>query len=191
METKIIEIAQRIKGLREIEEISVSDMAKALGITIEEYLACENGENDFNFTFLYKCAEFLGVDIVEILTGELPRLSFYSIIRKDEGLDINRREGFVYEHLNFRFRGKESETFLVTAPYREKEQSEPVHMSTHEGQEFDYILSGTLEIFFEGHREVLNAGDAVYYDSGREHGMRAIGGEDCRLLAVVLRKKEG
>ena len=95
----------------------------------------ENGEQDFGFTFLYKCADKLDVDIVELLTGENPRLSFYSIVRKGEGLDIKRRAGFKYEHLNYRFKNKIAETFLVTAPYFEEEQDQPIPLSTHSGQE--------------------------------------------------------
>ena len=116
METRIIEIAERIRGLREMMEISPEEMAKAIGVSREEYLSHENGETDFNFTFLYKCADKFGVDIVELLTGENPHLSFYSIVRAGTGLDMKRRAGFKYEHMNFRFKNKIAETFLVTAP---------------------------------------------------------------------------
>ena len=76
MDTKILEIAQRIKELREILEISVDEMASATDTAPAEYQALESGEQDFNFTFLHKCAERFGVDIVELLTGENPHLSF-------------------------------------------------------------------------------------------------------------------
>lgn len=187
METRIKEIAERIKGLREIMELTPEEMAQAVGITPQEYLDHENATQDFNFTFLYKCADKFGVDIVELLTGENPHLSFYSIIRAGAGLDIKRREGFKYEHLAYRFKHKIAETFLVTAPYIEAEQNEPIHLSTHEGQEFDYILSGSLKTQMEDHVEILNAGDAIYYDSGRGHGMIATGGKECTFLAVVMR----
>ncbi len=66
-------------------------------------------------------------------------MSFYSIVRRGEGLDIRRRAGFRYEHLGYRFKNKLAEPFFVTAPYLEEEQDKPIHLSTHEGQEFDYI----------------------------------------------------
>ena len=50
------------------------------------------------------------------------------------------------------------------------------------------LLSGSLEVDLEGHREVLTAGDSVYYDSGHGHGMRAIDGAPCTFLAVILKK---
>ena len=63
MDTKVLEIAQRIKGLREILEISVEEMADATDTSAAEYTALEGGEQDFSFTFLHKCAEKFGVDI--------------------------------------------------------------------------------------------------------------------------------
>lgn len=50
-----------------------------------EYTALEGGEQDFSFTFLHKCAEKFGVDIVELLTGENPHLSFFTVTRKGRG----------------------------------------------------------------------------------------------------------
>ena len=190
MEARVLEISERIRALREICEFTIEEMAKALDISVEEYQACEDGKKDFNFTFLYKCADKLDVDIVELLTGENPRLSFYSIVRKGEGLDIKRRAGFKYEHLNYRFKNKIAETFLVTAPYFEEEQDQPIPLSTHSGQEFDFIISGQLKTRMEDHVEILKPGDAIYYDSGRGHGMIAAGGEPCTFLAIVMRRVE-
>lgn len=192
METRIVETAQRIKGLRELLEISPADMARAAGLSEEAYLQHENGECDFSFTFLYNCADKLGVDIVELLTGENPHLSHYSIMRKGRGLDIKRRRGFKYQHLCYRFKNKFAEAFLVNAPYIEDEQEKPISLSLHEGQEFDYILKGSLKVAMEDHIEILGEGDCIYYDSGRGHGMIATGGQDCEFLAITIHppKKE-
>ncbi len=188
METRIIEIAERIRGLRELLNFTPAEMAEAAGISEKEYLSCENAETDFSFTFLYKCADKLGVDIVELLTGENPHLSFYSIIRKGNGLDIKRRPGLKYGHLGYLFKQKLAEPFLVDAPYIEEEQNQPIPLSYHEGQEFDYILSGSLKVQMEGHTEILNEGDAIYYDSSRGHGMIATAGKPCQFLAIVMKK---
>lgn len=91
MEAKLVEIAMRIRELREILEITPEQAAQATNTSVEEYLSCESGQKDFSFTFLYQCAKLFGVDMVELVTGENPRLSFYSIVRKDEGLPIKRR----------------------------------------------------------------------------------------------------
>ncbi|MGE5606651.1 MAG: helix-turn-helix domain-containing protein [Bacteroidota bacterium] len=188
METHILEIAERIRGLREILNISAEEMAEATGTTIEQYLAAESGNSDFTFTFLLNCAQRFKVDIVELLTGSNPTLSFYTVVKKGEGLPIERRKGFDYKHLAYLLRDKMIEPFLVTVPYRREDQDKPLYYSTHAGQEFDYILKGSLRIDLDGHVEVLNAGDCVLYDSGHSHGMIAINGADCQFLAIVIPK---
>lgn len=190
MEVRLMEVAERIRTLREILDITAEDMARACKITEEEYLRLEEGSSDFSFSFLLKCAEVLGVDMVELITGEAPKLSFYTIVRKGRGLPISRRKGFSYEHLAYLFKGKECEPFLVTAPFSQEEQERPIALSRHSGQEFDYVLSGSLKFAFEDHTEVLEAGDSVYYDSAHGHGMIAAGGQDCVFLAVVLKKDD-
>lgn len=186
MENKILETVNRIKALRELLEFTVEDMATATGLTPSEYESHERGECDLGFTFLYNCADKFGVDIIELLTGENPHLMSYSIVRKDKGLVIKRREGFNYQHLGYRFKNKYAESFLVTAPYIEEEQHKPIHLSTHEGQEFDYILEGTLKVRMGNKIEILNAGDSIYYDSGNGHGMIATNGETCKFLAITI-----
>jgi mannose-6-phosphate isomerase-like protein (cupin superfamily) len=172
--------------------IEENEMAKSLEITVDKYKEYETGERDFSFTFLYKCSELLNVDIVEILTGTNPKLSIYSIDRAGKGLDIKRREGLIYEHLGYRFKGKTSEPFLVTAPVIKEEQEKPIKLSAHEGQEFDYVIKGSLKVQVGEHIEILNAGDSIYYDSSYGHGMIAIGEEDCIFIAMVMKKeKEG
>jgi transcriptional regulator with XRE-family HTH domain len=190
METLIREIAERIRGLREMMNISDTEMAELTGMDIEDYRGYERGENDFPFTFLLKCSQRFGIDIVELMTGENPRLSFYTVTRNGAGLPIQRRKGLEYRHLAPYFKNKLAEPFLVNAPYSEDEQHKPIKYSTHEGQEFDYILSGSLKVDFDGHIETLTQGDSVFYDSGHRHGMIATGGGNCDFLAVVIKKPE-
>ncbi len=98
MEPNIIEVANRIRALREDLDLSMQEMADATGRTMAEYAAQESGEQDLSFTFLYKCADRLGVDVIELLTGENPHLMGYSLTRKEDGLSIKRRAGFEYLH---------------------------------------------------------------------------------------------
>lgn len=183
----IVEIARRIKSLREDCGLSIDDMALATGRSAAEYEAQETGEHDLSFTFLYKCATALGVDVIELLTGESPHLAGYSLVRAADGLSIKRRAGFEYLHKAPFFKNKDVEPFVVTAPYLEEEQDKPIHLSYHEGQELDYIISGHLRFAYEDHIEELGAGDVLLYDSGRGHGMIATGGEPCVFLAVVVK----
>lgn len=190
MEPNIKEVANRIRALREDMDLSMQEMADATGRSVAEYAAQESGEHDLSFTFLYKCAEKFGVDVIEILTGENPHLTGYSLTRAHDGLSIKRRAGFEYLHKAPRFRHKLAEPFLVTAPYLEEEQNVPIHLSRHAGQEIDYIISGEMRFAYEEHVEELEAGDMLMYDSGRGHGMIATGGEPCVFLAIVLKPHE-
>lgn len=191
METRIIEIAQRIKGLREMMDFSIEEMAEAAGVTADEYQTLESGQADFSVTVLWNCAEKFGVELVELMTGENPRLSSYSVVRAGKGLNVTRRKSFQYEHLAFSFKHKISEPFLVSAPYSAQEQDAPIHLSTHEGQEFDFVIKGSLKITIDGHIEFLSEGDAIYYDSSKPHGMIATSEDGCTFLAVVMKVMEG
>lgn len=187
IEPKITEIAERIAAMRELCEFSVEEMAEVLEISPDQYEEYESGKRDFSFTFLYKCAEKFGIDMIELLTGDNPHLSEFTVVRGGKGLPIKRRAGFNYYHLAANFKNKLSEPFIVEAPYDESAQSEPVHTSSHEGQEFDLVLEGTLKFVYEDHTTYLNAGDSVYYDSGKAHGMIATSEGGCRFLAIVMK----
>lgn len=190
MEPNIKEVAGRIRALREDLDLTMQEMAEATGLSVAAYAAQESGDNDLSFTFLYRCANRFGVDVIELLTGENPHLTGYSLTRAQDGLSIKRRAGFEYLHKAPHFRNKLAEPFLVTAPYLPEEQDKPIHLSSHKGQELDFVISGKLRFAYEGHVEDLEPGDLVMYDSGRGHGMIAIGGEECKFLAIVLRDPE-
>lgn len=187
MEVRLKEIAERIRTLREILEVSEDTLASACGLTPDKYREKEAGSEDFSFSFLLQVAETLGVDMVELITGEEPRLSGYNIVRKGGGLPIQRRKGFKYNHLAYLFKDKKCEPFMVVAPYCEEEQNRPIELSRHAGQEFDLVLSGALRMRFEEKEEILREGDSVYYNSACGHGMIAMDGSDCTFLAVVLK----
>ena len=51
LDFKIKEMAGRIRELRDIENLSIEQMAEKTGVSKEEYIACENGDRDLNFAF--------------------------------------------------------------------------------------------------------------------------------------------
>ena len=50
------DIAMRIKGLREMSDISTKEMAEFNHMSEDKYKELEEGQSDFSFTFLYNCA---------------------------------------------------------------------------------------------------------------------------------------
>lgn len=184
-EFKIREVAERIRAVRESVGCTPEEMAVKTDVTLEEYNAYESGNTDFSFTFIYKFANACHVEITDLMEGVSPSLSSYNLTRKGEGDPIARREGFKYERLAPKFRNKIAEPFLVTIPYVDEEVRQP-HMSTHKGQEFDIVVSGTLMVKIGNNIEELHEGDVIYYNSGEEHDVWAGGGKECKIYAVVL-----
>ena len=185
--TKNQEIAERLKATRD-GRISIDEMAAVAGVSAREYSDYESGDKDFSFTVLYNCANRLNMDITELVEGKLPNLAGYSIVRAGHGMSIKRREGFEYLHVAHYMKNRIAEPFVVTAPFIADEQDKEIHLSSHEGQEMDFILEGSLKCNIDGHTEVLHAGDCLYYDSGKPHGMIATGGAKCVFIAIVFNK---
>ena len=182
MGDKIKLIAERIKDLREIVDVSKEDMAAYLEMDVKTYEEYENGEHDFPFSILYSISNRLGVDVVDIMTGEAPKLKACSVVKKGEGLHMERRKEYKYEHLAYIFKNKVMEPFLVTVDLNDKDAKD--HLNSHDGQEFDYVIEGKMLLHIKGTEILLSEGDAVYYDAKNPHGMQAIDGR-CRFLAVI------
>jgi len=184
MTEQLKEIGSRLGALRDILDIPIKEMAQTMKISVEEYTAYENGQKDFSFSFLQNAAKIFGVDVVDIISGESPKLTKCALVRNGEGFDIERRKAYDYKHLAFTFSNKKAEPFIVTV---EPKQNEVPTLHSHDGQEFDYMLSGKMEFHFDKLVYELNEGDSVYFDSGVPHAMKAAGGQAVKFLAVVIK----
>ncbi|MGI6669173.1 MAG: helix-turn-helix domain-containing protein [Acetivibrionales bacterium] len=185
MSDQIKQIAARIKELRNIAGISVESLASRLGIPAETYREYESGEIDIPIGFLYELANLYNVELTAILTGEDPRLRTYSLVRKGRGINVDRKKPYKYQNLAYNFINKKAEPFIVCV--EPSADDEPIHFSSHPGQEFNYVLEGSLMIYLDGHQLVLNEGDSLYFDSGLNHGMKAIGGKQAKFLAIIIK----
>lgn len=58
-------------------------------------------------------------------------------------------------------------------------------LSTHEGEEFMYVLSGRIEVSYGKDQHQLDEGDSIYLDSIVPHHVHAFGEGSARILAVV------
>ena len=190
LDLKIKEMATRIKELREIEGMSVITMAKLTDVSEEEYVACENGQHDLSFAFIYRCALAFNVDVTDIVEGTSPTLKSYTVTRKGQGQKIEQAHGMVYYNLASDFRKRVAEPLYVKCMYDEAAELRDIELTTHKGQECDIVINGTLKIQIGSHKEILHAGDSIYYDSSTPHGMIAVGGEDCEFYTFVLSADE-
>lgn len=183
MPEKIRNIASRIRELREIAGVSQETLTLEFNIPIETYLEYESGDADIPVGFLYKVAHRFNVELTDLLTGESPKLHIYALTRKGTGISVERRKRYKYQNLAYNFIHKKAEPFLVTV---EPDSAGMPGTDSHPGQEFNYVLEGTLKVIIDGHELVLEAGDSLFFDASFKHGMEALNNKSARFLAIII-----
>ncbi len=177
---QIKQIAERIKYLRDALDMTEAEVASSLSISIDEYLAYENGEKDIPISVIYSVSAILGVDPTEIILGEAPRMAEYCVTRKNAGVMIERYPGYSFEALAHNFIGRDKEPMIVTLSSSDKRAD----LVSHSGQEFNYVLEGKLGVTI-GHRTMeLEVGDSVYFNPILPHGQFAIDGT-AKFLTII------
>ncbi|MCL2141519.1 MAG: XRE family transcriptional regulator [Methanimicrococcus sp.] len=182
MQEKIIEIANRIKELRDVSDILPEEVAAGLNISVETYLKYENAEADIPASELFEIANFFKVDLSLLLTGEAPRMSIFTVTRAGMGVQVERRSQYKYQSLAEKMIQKKIEPFYVIAEPKEEEPA----LHSHSGQEFNYMLKGSMKIYIHNNEIILNAGDSIYFDSSYPHAMKALNQEPAHFLAIIL-----
>lgn len=182
MQEKIIEIANRIQELREVSDVLPEDVAAHLDISVETYLDYENSKADIPASQLLEIANYFKIDMSLLLTGESPRMNIFTVTRNNKGVSVERRSQYKYQALTEKFIGKKIEPFVVIA---EPKDGEPT-LHSHSGQEFNYILEGSLKIYIHNNEVILNEGDSIYFDSGYPHAMKALNEKPAKFLAVIM-----
>ena len=177
------EIGLRVASLRETCGLTATEMAEKLEISEENYNAFEHGEYDFAISTLNNIALILGVDILDIISGESPRLSTCTVVKKGKGFVVNRNPGYEFQHLAYTFKSKKAEPFLVKID----PSGNPPVMDEHEGQEFDYVISGSLLLYIGDICYELNEGDSAYFDSSIPHAHKNVGDTQAEFIALVLK----
>jgi transcriptional regulator with XRE-family HTH domain len=184
MTDQIRQIAERIKEIREISGISAETLANKIGISSDLYLRYESGNTDIPVGVVFNISEIFNVELSVMLGGNNPKLKIYGVVRKGKGLKLERRKQYKYESLAYNFIHKKAEPFMVTIDPDSEEKL--LEFNSHPGQEFNYIVEGTMLSIIDGHEVILNEGDSIYFDSGYKHAMRAMNNQQVRFLAIVL-----
>ena len=185
-EKNLMDLAHRIREMRQITGLSVNEMAKKTEVSVDQYLTYEEGLTDIPFTFIHKCALTFNVGMSDLLEGQSARLSTCTVMRKGHLQDPITEDGIQIMNMAPMFRNKIAEPYWVKYEYSEDLQDKPIHMTQHSGQEFDYIMSGRLKIQVGDNVEYLSEGDSIFYNSSLPHGMIATNGQDCVFLAFVM-----
>ena len=186
LEFKIHGMAARIAELREIEGYTVEEMAAKTDTTPEEYASCERGEMNLTFAFIYRCALAFNVDVTDIIEGKSPKLAGYTVTKNGGGQKIEQAHGLTYYNLAPSFKNRISDPLYVVAEYDPDKARADIEMTTHDGQECDIVITGTLKVQVGEHIETLKPGDSIYYDSSMPHGLVAME-ENTTFYAIVLK----
>ena len=184
--TQLMDIATRIRGMRDILGYSMQKMAELTEVSEEIYRQYETGTVDLPFTFLHKCAKVFGVEITVLLEGRSAKLSGYTVTRRGKGLVTASEDGITIQDMAPMFRKKLATPYWVTYEYSEELQDKPIHTTTHAGQEFNLVIKGAMRIKVGDHEEELREGDSIFYKSSTPHGMIAIDGKDCVFLSMIM-----
>jgi transcriptional regulator with XRE-family HTH domain len=184
MNSSVQDMVARVRELRESRSLSQEKMAEALHLPAEKYALYESGQEDIPASILYEVAQELKVDMGVLLTGEDPKMHIFTVTRHGHGVGVARVHQYAYQSLAANFIHKKAEPFLVTVPPRE-DGTRPV-TNAHPGQEFDYVVSGTLRVYIHNQVLVLETGDSVFFDSGHDHAMEAVGDVPATFLAVIV-----
>lgn len=177
---QIKQIADRIKELREILDIDTAEISGNIGVSVNEYMAYETAEDDIPIGKLYLIADELGVDPTVLLVGEAPRMADYTLVRSGKGINVDRYAGYRFSSLAYNYINREMEPMLVTLSHSDAAPE----LVTHEGQEFNYILSGKIAVTVGKREFILSAGDSIYFNPAIPHGQRAIDG-NAEFLTVI------
>ena len=183
---QLMDIAMRIRGMREILGYSKQYMAEQTEVSEEVYRQYESGTVDLPFTFLHKCAKVFGIEITILLEGRSAKLSGYTVTRRGKGLVTASEDGITIQDMAPMFRKKLATPYWVTYEYSEDLQNKPIHTTTHAGQEFNLVIKGAMRIVVGDHEEILREGDSIFYKSSTPHGMIAIDGKDCVFLSMIM-----
>ena len=183
MSESIRQIADRIRELREIGGLTVEALADRLNIPAGEYERYENGDLGIPISTLYELAGIFKVELTELLTGTAPRLHSFCLVKNGEAADVERYKGYRFQSLAYNFANKRIEPLLVTI---EPEENKKMSLVTHPGQEFNYVLEGSIRVILGGKEVDMGEGDSIYFDPTIPHGQTALGGKQARFLTVIL-----
>ena len=177
------DIGNRIRELRELSDITIKEIAEKLNIDEEIYIQYENGDIDIPASFIYELANIFKVDLGLLLTGEESKMTIFDVTRANKGVSVDRSKEYTHENLCSNFIHKKAETFLVTV---DPEKNPTPSLNSHPGQEFNYVLEGSLKIYIHNNEIILNEGDCIFFDSTHRHAMVALNGKPAKFLAMIM-----
>ncbi|MEI6314119.1 MAG: XRE family transcriptional regulator [Syntrophus sp. (in: bacteria)] len=183
-----LDIGRKVQELREKQQLTIMDLAAKTGLPRSVLAEIESGEVIPPVAILLKLAKALNVGMAHFFqdTAVADKIS---VTRKDQRLRIKRRphhhEGevdYIYESLETGKPDKHMEPLFVE--FQPMETGDMI-FSTHDGEEFVYLLEGKLEFRSHERTEILAPGDAIYFESDLSHAFRGLDNKAARAIVVV------
>ena len=184
MNEQIKQIAERLRGLRDVLDLTPEEVSDSCQMPLEAYLEMESGNKDISVSALQQIARKYEVSLDVLMFGEEPKMNSYFLTRKGAGVSVERTKAYKYEALASGFRRRLADPFIVTV--EPKPEGTPMHLNAHEGQEFNMVMEGRLLLNIDGKDIILNEGDSLYFDSTKPHGMQALDGKTVKFLAIIM-----
>lgn len=189
-ETKPVEavkVGEAIKKIRENQGVSLQELAQRTGYSTAVLSQIENHLVSPSLGTMVRLAKALHVPLGGFFNRE--DTEPFTIIRQHERQTVSRfaskegvRYGYTYESLGAGKKDRKMEPFVVTLePATIKSDT----CSTHDGEEFIYVLEGKIDVTILEHTDLLEAGDSIYYESSIPHLVRCHGDQSAKILAVV------
>jgi transcriptional regulator with XRE-family HTH domain len=186
--TAEITVGGKIKQIREMKKVSIEELAVRSGMELAMIQKIEQEKNIPSLAPLVKIARALGVRLGTFLDDS----DSYGpvVVRSGEyqkGARFTSQSSEAREHLNFFSlafdkAGRNMEPFIVEI---EPGQQSDYMLSSHEGEEFIYVLEGEIEINYGKEVYRLAKGDSIYLDSIVLHNVHAGNNNFAKILAVV------
>jgi len=185
-----VNVGERLEAVRESRGLSLEDISKRTDIDISLLEQIEEGAVAPPLGMVIKLAKALEMKMGYFISGEEDQP--YTIVRKDDRKVVSRydskrgeRYGYEYESLAPHKKDRHMEPFLVTLVPAETEEER----SAHDGQEFIYVLEGTMEVRLGEEVHLIKPGEAIYYDSTVPHLVKCHGDKATKILAVLYAEK--
>ena len=187
---ELVNVGERVRSVREQRGLSLEDIVQRTGIDGTTLSGIEAGEIAPPLGLIIKLAKALEMKMGYFISGEENRP--YTVVRRNDRRVVSRHDskkgeqyGYEFESLAPHKKDRHMEPFLVTLDPAETEEER----STHDGQEFIYVLEGQMEVRLEEEILVLDPGDSIYYDSTVPHLVKCHGDRSTRILAVLYAEK--
>ncbi len=186
--SEINNVGQKIATIRQQKNITTDELAERCGFSVSMIDQIELNEMIPSLGHLIKVARALGVRLGTFL-DDMERLGPV-VCRKEDikpGTSFSTKNSQTRENLSFHAMagdksGRHMEPFIIDI---QPSQAPYTGQSSHEGEEFLYVLSGKVEITYGKGVYTLNEGDSIYYDSVVEHHVHTAGEAPAKILAVV------